>query len=84
MCSVKRRLKEMSVGELVPNINQSESRKLDGRSILLLKTMLPDNLVDCQQLQEGGTLPNIDGYLDLLCEDDTSCGKIVVQVKHLT
>lgn len=74
----------MSVGELVPNINQSESRKLDGRSILLLKTMLPDNLVDCQQLQEGGTLPNIDGYLDLLCEDDISCGKIVVQVKHLT
>lgn len=72
MCSVKRRLKEMSVGELVPNKNQSESRKLDSRSILLLKTMLPDNLVDCQQLQEGGTLPNIDGYLDLLCEDDTS------------
>lgn len=72
------------MGELVPNKNQSESRKLDSRSILLLKAMLPDHLVDCQQLQEGGTLPNIDGYLDLLCEDDTSCGKIVVQVKHLT
>ena len=84
MCSVKRRSKEMSVGELVPNKSQSESRKLDGRSILLLKTMLPDHLVDCQQLQEGGTLSNIDGCLELLCEDGTSCGKIVVQVKHLT
>ena len=31
----------MSVGELVPNKNQSESRKLDSRSILLLKAMLP-------------------------------------------
>lgn len=74
----------MSLGELVPNINQSESRKLDRRSIQLLKTMLPDDVVDCQQLQEGGTLPNIDGYLDLLCEDGTSREKIVVQVKHLT
>lgn len=74
----------MSVGELIPNKNQSESSKLDRRSILLLKTMLSDNLVDCQQLQEGGTLSNIDGYLELLCEDNTSYGKIVVQVKHLT
>ncbi len=74
----------MSVGEFVPNINQSDSSKLDKRSIQLLKTMLPDDLVDCQQLQEGGTLANIDGYLDLLCEDGTSREKIVVQVKHLT
>jgi len=74
----------MSVGELVPNINLSESSKLDRRSIQLLKTMLPDDMVDCQQLQEGGTLPNIDGYLDLLCKDGTSREKIVVQVKHLT
>lgn len=74
----------MNVGELVPNINQTESSKLDSSSILMLKTMLSSNLVDCRQLQEGGTLPNIDGYLDLLCEDGTSREKIVVQVKHLT
>jgi hypothetical protein len=74
----------MSAGELVPKINQSESNKLDSKSILMLKTILPDDLVDCKQLQEGGTLPNIDGYLDLLCDDGTAREKVVVQVKHLT
>ena len=57
----------MSVLELLPNINVVKSTKLDSRSILFLKTFLPDSLVDCRQLQEGGTLPNIDGYLDVLC-----------------
>ena len=56
----------MSVLELLPNINVVKSTKLDSRSILFLKTFLPDSLVDCRQLQEGGTLPNIDGYLDVL------------------
>lgn len=74
----------MSVGELVPNVNVTEYSKLDSRSILVLKTVLPDNLVDCRQLQEGGTLPNIDGYLDLLCSDGTAREKVVVQIKHLT
>lgn len=59
----------MSVLELLPNINVVKSTKLDSRSILFLKTFLPDSLVDCRQLQEGGTLPNIDGYLDVLCPD---------------
>lgn len=74
----------MSVEELVPNVNVTESSKLDSRSILVLKTILPDDLVDCRQLQEGGTLPNIDGYLDLLCSDGTAREKVVVQIKHLT
>ena len=70
--------------ELLPNKNVVESSKLDTRSILFLKTFLPDNLVDCRQLQEGGTLPNIDGYLDILCPDGRAREKITVQVKHLT
>lgn len=70
--------------ELLPNKNVVESSKLDTRSILFLKTFLPDNLVDCRQLQEGGTLPNIDGYLDILCPDGRAKEKITVQVKHLT
>ena len=74
----------MNIGELVPNISVTESSRLDSRSILFLKTFLPDNLVDSRQLQEGGTLPNIDGCLDLLCPDGTAQEKIVVQVKHLT
>lgn len=74
----------MSVLELLPNINVVKSTKLDSRSILFLKTFLPDSLVDCRQLQEGGTLPNIDGYLDVLCSDGRAREKISVQVKHLT
>ena len=69
--------------ELLPNKNVVESSQLDTRSILFLKTFLPDNLVDCRQLQEGGTLPNIDGYLDILCPDGRAREKITVQVKHL-
>lgn len=74
----------MSFGELLPNINVTESTKRDNRSILFLKMFLPDSLVDCRQLQAGGTLPNIDGYIDILCPDGTAREKIVVQVKHLT
>ena len=74
----------MSYRELIPNVNVTESSKLDSRSILFLKTFFPDDLVDCRQLQEGGTLPNIDGYLDILCPDGTAREKVVVQVKHLT
>ena len=74
----------MNDRELIPNVNVTESSKLDSRSILFLKTFFPDDLVDCRQLQEGGTLPNIDGYLDILCPDGTAKEKVVVQVKHLT
>ena len=74
----------MSVMELQPNRNISESVLHDRRSINLLKSILPDNCVDCSQLQEGGTLPNIDGYLEILDENGIAREKITVQVKHLT
>lgn len=74
----------MSIGELVPNVNVTESINLERRSIGFLKELFSNNFVDCGQLQEGGTLPNIDGYLDLLCPDGTAREKITVQVKHLT
>lgn len=70
--------------ELQPNRNISESVLHDRRSINLLKSILPDNCVDCSQLQEGGTLPNIDGYLEILDENGIAREKITVQVKHLT
>lgn len=74
----------MSVGELIPNISVTEDSKRDSRSILFLKRLFPLDLVDCRQLQEGGSLSNIDGYLDILCPDGTAKEKVVVQVKHLT
>ena len=70
--------------ELQPNRNISESVLHDRRSINLLKSILPDNCVDCSQLQEGGTLPNIDGLLEILDENGIAREKITVQVKHLT
>ena len=56
----------------------------DRRSINFLKSILPDDCVDCSQLQDGGTLPNIDGYLEILDENGIAREKITVQVKHLT
>ena len=72
------------MSEFVPNKNATESSKLDQRSIRFIKNLLPDDDVDCSQLHEGGTLPNIDGYLDFLCKDGTANERIFVQVKHLT
>ena len=70
--------------ELRPNRNISESVLHDRRSINFLKNILPDDCVDCSQLQDGGTLPNIDGYLEILDENGIAREKITVQVKHLT
>lgn len=70
--------------ELRPNRNISESVLHDRRSINFLKSILPDDCVDCSQLQDGGTLPNIDGYLEILDENGIAREKITVQVKHLT
>lgn len=70
--------------ELRPNRNISESVLHDRRSINFLKSFLPDDCVDCSQLQDGGTLPNIDGYLEILDKHGIAQEKIIVQVKHLT
>ncbi len=70
--------------QFVPNQSISDASLLDRRSIQLLKSILPDTLIDGSQLQEGGTLANIDGYLDILSPDRYAVGKVFVQVKHLT
>ena len=69
--------------ELRPNRNISESVLHDRRSINFLKSILPDDCVDCSQLQDGGTLPNIDGYFEILDKHGIAQEKIIVQVKHL-
>ena len=74
----------MNTLELKPNKSIYPSTLLDRKSINFLNNLFPCELVDCSQLQIGGTLPNIDGYLDLLCLDGTAYERIVVQVKHLT
>lgn len=70
--------------ELMPKANVSKSSQLDSESILLLRLLFHNNLIDCRQLEEGGNTSNIDGYLYLLNPNGIAIGKITVQVKHLT
>ena len=74
----------MNTMELKPNKSIYPSTLLDRKSINFLKNLFPCELVDCEQLQIGGTVPNIDGYLDLFCSDGTAYERVFVQVKHLT
>lgn len=67
----------------MPQKNMTESAKLDDKSILFIRNILPDD-VDSRKLEVGGTQANIDGFLDCLCPDGTAYERIVVQVKHLT
>lgn len=66
-----------------PNKSSSASKRYDIESIRLVKNLLSPVLADVSELEEGGTLPNIDGYISLL-EDDEARWKFTVQVKHLT
>lgn len=70
--------------ELSPNISLTESKRLDRKSVRLVKQILEDQNVDDSQLEEGGDLPNIDGRIELLREDRTTDGIVTVQIKHLT
>lgn len=74
----------MNTIELKPNKSLYPSTLFDRKSINFLKNLFPCELVDCEQLQIGGTVPNIDGYLDLFCSDGTAYERVFVQVKHLT
>lgn len=70
--------------DFVPQKSATESTILDSGSILFIKTLLLGKKVDCRLLQEGGTIPNIDGSLELLDDNGAIIGRITVQVKHLT
>ena len=73
-----------SLNNFIPNKSISPSSLHDKRSIRFLKSIFPDDIIDDSKLEEGGTTPNIDGYLDFLCEDGTAYERVFVQVKHLT
>lgn len=74
----------MGTNDLKPAISMSVSKQLDKESIRVLKSILNGHHVNDDQLQEGGTLPNIDGYIELLDNDNRIEAKVSVQVKHLT
>lgn len=71
------------MGEFVPNKSMYASKRLDVQSVRFLKSIFPLDVADCQ-IEEGGSTPNIDGYIDFLLDDGTAYERIAVQVKHLT
>lgn len=71
------------MSNIVPNKSTSPSDKLDEGCVILLRKLLYNRGVKTR-IEEGGTLPNIDGYLELLDEDDRIKCKLTVQIKHLT
>ena len=70
--------------DLKPNKSTSPSQNFDRKSVRLVKDLLEDHHVNDSQLEEGGTLANIDGYIELLDGEDRIEAKFTVQVKHLT
>lgn len=71
------------MAKLVLKKSTSKSDELDYGSILLLQNLFFKNGVK-ERLERGGSLPMIDGYLELLNNEDVMEAKITVQVKHLT
>lgn len=67
----------------MPNKSMYSSKALDVRSVRFLKSLFSPEVADCQ-IDEGGNMPNIDGYIDFLKDDGTAYEQIFVQVKHLT
>lgn len=68
--------------EFLPNKSSWLSDKLDEESILLIRNILVKQQVKAR-IEEGGTTPNIDGYIELLDNEERIIGKLTVQVKHL-
>lgn len=71
------------MAKLVLKKSTSPSDKLDEDSIHLLRNLFYKNGVK-ERLEQGGNLPMVDGWIELLDSDDVMEAKITVQVKHLT
>lgn len=71
------------MGEFVTNKSMYPSKVHDVKSVRFLKNLFSPDVADCQ-IDEGGTMPNVDGYIDFLQDDGTAYEQIFVQVKHLT
>ena len=71
------------MAKLLLKKSTSKSDVLDEGSVLLLKNLFFGKGVK-ERLETGGTLPMIDGYIELLNSDGIMEAKLTVQVKHLT
>lgn len=67
---------------LQPNKSSWTSKRLDEKSVRLLRKILEDKRVDTSKVEEGGTEANIDGYISILDDNDTIVAKVTVQIKH--
>lgn len=71
------------MAKLILKKSTSKSDALDEESVHLLRNLFFGKGVK-ERLEIGGTLPMIDGYLELLNSDGIMEAKLTVQVKHLT
>ncbi|ERJ78975.1 AAA family ATPase [Prevotella sp. F0091] len=67
---------------LQPNKSSWASKRLDEKSVRLLRKILEDKRVDTSNIKEGGTEANTDGYISILDGNDTIVAKVTVQIKH--
>ena len=74
----------MGTIDLKPARSMSPNKQLDKDSIRVFKSILNGHHVNDERLEEAGIMPNIDGYIELLDNDDCIEAKVWVQVKHLT
>ena len=74
----------MHTFELKPAKSMAESIQLDKDSVDLFKIIINRRRINDCQIEKGGTLSNIDGYLDLLDDENYVEAKVTVQIKHLT
>jgi len=70
--------------EFSPNKSSWLSEKLDEKSVLLIRNILVKQQQVKARIEEAGTTPNIDGYIELLDNEERIIGKVTIQVKHLT
>lgn len=71
------------MAKLILKKSTSKSDALDEESVHLLRNLFFGKGVK-ERLEIGGTLPMIDGYIELLNSDGIMEAKLTVQVKHLT
>lgn len=72
------------MNELTPHMSIYESGILDRDSVLLVRTIMPSNIVNSSKLEEGGSQADTDGYLDICDKNGFARARITVQIKHLT
>lgn len=66
-----------------PNKSSNEAARLDKKAVHTIEDIFLDQEDVHTNLECGGNIPNIDGWIELLDTDNRITSKITVQIKHL-